>query len=101
MLCTPNQSKFTPVQIGNNENTFNWANLSPDKQELFIKCVLIIQYLSDEAVEEANEDLKRIINFYSEDLSNNYQTFLSTPQRTIKAKILPSKIRPSLVLDDF
>jgi hypothetical protein len=89
------------VQIGNNENTFNWANLSPDKQELFIKCVLIIQYLSDEAVEEANEDLKRIINFYSEDLSNNYQTFLSTPQRTIKAKILPSKIRPSLVLDDF
>ena len=63
--------------------------------------MLIIQYLSDEAVQEANEDLERIIEFYSEDLTNNYQTSLLTHKTTIKAKILPPKIRPSLVLDNF
>ncbi|BAQ66090.1 hypothetical protein GM3709_2855 [Geminocystis sp. NIES-3709] len=61
----------------------------------------IIKRLSDDAIEEANENLEGIIDFYSEDLTDNYQTSLPTYQTTIKGKILPPKIRPSLVLDDF
>jgi len=97
----PNQFRYKPLQIGNDENSFTWANLSSKKQELFVKCVLIIQYLSDDAIEETNENLEGIIDFYSEDLTDNYHTSLPTYQTTIKAKILPPKIRPSLVLDDF
>lgn len=102
--CNPkaqNQLKINPLQFGNDENSFTWANLSPKKQELFVKCVLIIQYLSDDAIEETNENLEGIIDFYSEDLTDNYHTSLPTYQTSIKAKILPPKIRPSLVLDDF
>jgi hypothetical protein len=101
-LCSPNQyKKFKAVQINENESTLNWTSLSKEKKALFIKCVLIIQYLSDFAIEEANEDLQRIIEFYSEDLTQNHNTSLPTYQTSIKPKILPAKVRPSLVLDDF
>lgn len=104
--CNPipqSQLKIKPLSSinSNDDNSFTWANLSPEKQELFIKCVLIIKYLSNDAIEEASENLERIIDFYSEDLTDNYQTSLPTYKTTIKAKILPPKIRPSLVLDDF
>lgn len=89
------------MEFKEDETNLTWADLSPKKQELFIKCLLIIQYLSDDAIEEANEDLERIRAFYSQDLSQTNETSLPPYKATIKAKILPPKIRPSLVLDDF
>ena len=99
--CSPNQFNFKPLPIEETDTTLKWNSLSPQKQALFIKCILIIQCLSDDAVEEANEDFERIIEFYSEDLTQPSVTLLPTYKTPIKAKILPPKTRPSLVLDDF
>ncbi len=99
--CSPNQFNFKPLPIEETDTTLKWNSLSPQKQALFIKCILIIQCLSDDAVEEANEDFERIIEFYSEDLTQTSVTLLPTYETPITAKILPPKTRPSLVLDDF
>jgi hypothetical protein len=66
---------------------------------LLLKCLFILNNLSDEAIEEANESLDRIIDFYSEDLTSPSVTNLFAYQPTIKVTVLPPTIRPSLVLD--
>lgn len=97
MQCNPRNLVVKPIHV--NETTVSGDNSQwVDKRLLLLlNCYFIIKYLSDDAIEEANETLENIREFYLE-----RQTFikpLPAPKVTIKGKLLPPKTRPHLVLD--
>lgn len=91
------------LQDNFHQNSFSleWTNLSLKRFVLLLKCLFIINSLSDHAIEEALEDCDRIIDFYGKDLTRTSVKTLPSYQSPIKATVLPTQIRPSLVLDNF
>jgi len=79
--------------------------LDKKRWEILYNCFYIISNLSDNAIDETNETLEQIKEFYSEKLERERQKKtliadeLPSPQATIKAKLLPPTIRSPLTLD--
>lgn len=71
--------------------------LSPDQLILLLKCLLIIQNLSESALEEASEALEAIAQFYSDRFPSINMSTIS-PHR-IRGNLITTQVRPPLVLD--
>lgn len=75
----------------------NWQDLPLDKLILLLKCLLIIQYLPETALEEAAKELEEIFHFYVNRLP---QTNLPTTHvSNIKGKLRATQVRPPIVLE--
>jgi hypothetical protein len=71
--------------------------LSPNKLILLLKCLLILQYLPEAALEEAAENLEEITDFYigRSPKANLPQASSSTIKGTLKSV----QVRPPIVLE--
>lgn len=69
--------------------------LSADKLILLLRCLLIIQALSEDAVKEASEELEGIYRFYVNRLPHSNVTMIPT---SIRGTLSAIQVRPSLVL---
>jgi hypothetical protein len=70
---------------------------------LLLKCLMLISILfknSDtEGLEEAAEALQNMVEYYQDSNDNYLQTNLPQNLEIINGTILPSKVRPPLILD--
>jgi CRISPR/Cas system CSM-associated protein Csm3 (group 7 of RAMP superfamily) len=64
---------------------------------LLLKCLLIIQALPENALEEAAEDLEGISRFYADRLPQ--VNLPVVPASSIKGKLRSTQIRPPIVLE--
>jgi len=74
-----------------NQNTIVW-----------IKCLTLLNLLfanTPEGLEEASEVLERMVKYYSECRSDLGQTTLPPELGLLTGSVLPSEVRPPLVLD--
>jgi hypothetical protein len=73
------------------------AEISPDKLMLLLKCLLILQSLPRNALEEAINELEEIKNFHAERMAPNNLPLISTSK--IEGK-LSSTVRPPIIFED-
>lgn len=71
--------------------------VSPDKLMLLLKCLLIIQTLSETALEEVAEELEGISRFYANRLPQ--VNLPMVPASSIKGKLRATQVRPPIVLE--
>ena len=71
--------------------------VSPDKLMLLLKCLLIIQTLSETALEEVAEELEGISRFYANRLPQ--VNLPMVPASSIKGKLRAIQVRPPIVLE--
>lgn len=74
-----------------------WQRFAPDKLMLLVKCLLILQMLPENALEEAYEELKGISRFYANRLPQINS--LMIPASSIKGKLRATQVRPPIVLE--
>ena len=75
----------------------DWNRLSFNKSISLLKCLLILQSLPESALEEAAEELEKVVDFYSDRFPQvNLPTISSS---NIKGKLIPAKVRPPIVLE--
>jgi hypothetical protein len=70
--------------------------LTPDRLMLWLKCLLLIQTLSEAALEEASRELEEIARFYMNRMSGNVSTISTS---VVKGKLEKAQIRPHIVLE--
>lgn len=71
--------------------------ISSDKLMLLLKCLLILQSLPRNALEEAINELEEIKDFHAERMTSNNLPLISTSK--IEGK-LSSAIRPPIIFED-
>lgn len=71
--------------------------LSPDKLELLLRCLLIIQALPEGALEEASEELEGIYRFYANRLPKSNEIMI--PASSIRGTLSAMQVRPPIVLE--
>lgn len=75
----------------------DWSRLPSVKLIALLKCLLILQTLPQDALEEAAENLIEIADFYSDRL---HQASLPTvPTHIVEGKLISTQIRPPIVLE--
>ncbi|MES1023868.1 hypothetical protein ABN584_13325 [Gloeocapsa sp. BRSZ] len=75
----------------------NWQGLPPNKLMLLLKCLLIIQTLSETALEEAAEELEEISRFHANRLPQANSPMIHGSG--IKGKLRATQLRPPIVLE--
>jgi hypothetical protein len=70
---------------------------------LLVKCLTLISILfstsTTEGLEEASEALERMVEYYKDSTSDVQQTTLPQSLGVITGNLLPSEVRPPLILD--
>jgi outer membrane lipoprotein-sorting protein len=66
------------------------------------KCLILLYNLlvnTPEGLEEASETIEKIVEYYKDYEFHSQQTSFTQEQNVTQATMLPSKVRPPLVLD--
>ncbi|WP_033335003.1 hypothetical protein [Scytonema hofmannii] len=80
----------------------DWSSQLNQNSILLIKCLTILQTLfttSPEGLQEASEALETILEYYQENQNYLQQTNLSKELGAVTGNVLPSVVRPPLVID--
>jgi hypothetical protein len=75
----------------------DWNNVPISNLLALLKCLEILRSLPQDALEEAAEELKEIAAFYSNRIPQAKLPVISPS--SIKAKLMPAQVRPSIVLE--
>lgn len=75
----------------------DWNNVPVSNLPALLKCLVILQSLPQNALEEAVEELKEIAVFYATPLPQEKLPVI--PASNIKNKLMPAQVRPSIVLE--
>jgi len=84
------------------ESSFSGSSQVNQNAILLFECLILLNRLfaaAPEGLKEASETLKNITEYYSDNASNTQQTSLPQELGIIKGSVLPSEVRPPLVLD--
>ncbi|GAA6615271.1 hypothetical protein [Scytonema sp. NUACC26] len=86
------------------ESSFSddWSSQFNQKSILLIKCLTILQTLfaiSPEGLQEASEALEAMLEYYQENQNYLKQTNLPKELGVVTGSVLPSVVRPPLVID--
>ncbi|MBH8566136.1 hypothetical protein I8748_28935 [Nostoc sp. CENA67] len=75
----------------------DWNRLPPSKLIALLKCLRILQSMSEDALEEAAEELQGIADFYRDRFPQ--ANLAAIPASSIKGKLKSAQVRPPIVLE--
>lgn len=112
IVSTSTQTSWQSVVSGTPTLTIQFSIESPFSDQwivdinkntiLMIKCLTLLNILfttTPEGLEEASEALESMVEYYRESASDWQQISLPQELGMIKGNVLPSEVRPPLVLD--
>ena len=87
------------LRISNSPVSFraNWDHLPVSQLIALLKCLLILQYLPQSALEEAADELERVADFYSN--RSPQSSVSSIPASSVNGRLRSAHVRPPIVLE--